>query len=1838
MKRALLFLLCIAALAPALRAADEPDASGTDSASTAGGVSISPDSGNINPGDILTISFPTPMVSPDRIDMGGATPPFVAKPRLDGTFLWKSQTEGEFTISAVVAGATHHCVLAPHLKDADGHPFSVPAWSVDYTTPTFAISTDWESKDDLASQPLVVLNATYAVDLAEVAKHAWIQDRDSRAHFPVDIVQTGDGPPVSKEFEVEPRDPLPPNHTYDLLIEGLKESVSHQALPYPAVVPLGDTHDLKIEWVGGFNQALDQPTIIVKFNDSIPPEAVKDGMVQITPDVPGLHIVANEDELDLTGNFDLTQRYHVTISPDLKGERGYGLPGESRWFASFPARQPSLSFPGPRLYLRGHKELRFAFLQSHTPGVTWHLAKIPLEKLPAVDARLDEYNQSEKDPLTGGTIYDPKTDADKEKQTELLVKAFDLPIVLSGSCDAADAPTDTLREVKAPLPDGVPLEGPYLIEASSTLPDGRIAGGRTLVFFSDYIVTQKRSPGKVFVRVAKMEDAMPVAGITIRAVTDQNIELARAVTDDRGIATFPHDPLFPKTHQAYLFIADTPAGPSLGVVDESTYSAYSDSGSARPARTRLIITDRNLYRPGEEVKIKGILRERDDKGALAIPQSGKVHWDILQGDDGKVIGQGDADLNADGAFAAAWPIPATAALGNCTLDCTLDGNQCQGNAEINIQEYRVPLFTVAVDAATESGVTAHARVSSALFHGGANAGAHVHWKATWTALAETGTDETVRYNAYSRLGPVLDRDNELTQSLEGDAVLDAQGMATLASDSPFKANAAVGSSEVNWQVDVTSVDGETLSGGASANFSSASVLIGVSAEEKMTDPRGISVKLDAVDPDGNTITTTPVNVTVDLYHVTTRTVKEQVAPFVYKYHNDDQYTKVDSSDATAPGSLVFSATTTGNYIIGVHARDIQTPLVSTDATVTGDEPAEMPVENDTSFGLTTRDEAWNPGDKAVFTVAAPYAGVAWVCVETDDILDSMVVPLAGNAGRIEIPVKKEYSPNATLSVYLTRPGGADELPVERFAIAPFKVKRPDLTLILAAHMDKAEVRPGQTVHGQVSATVDGKPVSGADLAVFAVDDAVLKLGDWTLPDALATFYPDNPYSISNYQSLDKFTEEITGKKGPNGENNFQKGFVIGDGGDDMSGKGNALRKEFRTLAFWNASLKTGADGTADFQFTAPDNLTSYRIVTIGQTRDNQFGGDAAQTVKINKPLMVDPALPRFLRDGDQIELRAVVRQNFADSAQVTARCIPGDGCVLTGTPSLTGTAAKDAPWVLRFAAKVTDPDLKSIKVRFEAAANSDPSMSDAVEVTIPVSAPTIVRHETASGTATGPGFNAPALMPAEWTGGRGDYTLTLSTSSWLPAIAGIPTILDYPHGCFEQITSKLLCYSLLANLMDYLPDTASRLGAYNVIFQQGIQQINSGLLSDGRLPYWPGGTEGDDFVTCQACWALNEAASAGFDIPEGLTDKLAKAVKTIASGSGDNTTRAFALYVLVSMKADDDYASIADDIYLHRINMEYDGRALLAMAMHQANIMPAEKLQLLAEVDKTVQPTAFKPATFGSMDRTEGIVDMAFESISPPTFTDAKKAEIRKRLLHVMDSASLLSTQENLWLLLAFKSMLDAQPSPALEPAQPAAATVSKNGASAAWTARKLGDPFVLSGLNKSAMTFLMQGEYSLPQLDTPRVDRGFRVERVVHNLTNGKRTGTPDAPYRIGDQLLVTYRVHTDKQQYYVALEDSLPAAFETVNPDLAQVGKFFDLPPVDPGDTLLDLSHSEMRDRSTLLYFDEMAPGSGVYSILARVTAAGTFRWPATQVTPMYDSRFSGLSASGVCSVSAQ
>ena len=116
----------------------------------------------------------------------------------------------------------------------------------------------------------------------------------------------------------------------------------------------------------------------------------------------------------------------------------------------------------------------------------------------------------------------------------------------------------------------------------------------------------------------------------------------------------------------------------------------------------------------------------------------------------------------------------------------------------------------------------------------------MHWKASWTTMADFVSDSNEpyrkRFNSYSEVGPRLDVDSEDIKTIEGDTKLDAHGFATIACESPFKDNPAVGHTNVIWRADVTSIDGQTLSGGDTATLFATETDSGSAPKNRLPNP------------------------------------------------------------------------------------------------------------------------------------------------------------------------------------------------------------------------------------------------------------------------------------------------------------------------------------------------------------------------------------------------------------------------------------------------------------------------------------------------------------------------------------------------------------------------------------------------------------------------------------------------------------------------------------------------------------------------------------------------------------------------------------------------------------------------------------------------------------------------------------------------------------------------------------------------------------------------------------------------------------------------------------------
>lgn len=1812
----------------------------------AGGLSISRGEQILGPYTAVTITFPEDVVTADKIDAEDVESPIAIWPELDTDFLWTTQTEGYFVANGpFIPGQTYRFRLREGLKDLSGHPLPVDDWGFEMqTAPLKVVDEGYGERDDLNALPQVPLTFNYAIDLVTAANGIWFQDRVTRKKYPVEILlnrASGEmgspteeivaktPPPTDVSFfRVRPATPLPVDRQFDLVVDGVRDAFGGQTLQYPQVFALGVTRPLRVDYVLAANYPLEKPRVEVKFRQSLSDDPLPPDALKIIPTVPNLKVVQDGGYLIAEGDFDITRRYEVTIGASVRGAGGYGLAKAETWGATFRPKTGTVIFPSRQIRERSALGLSFAFYQVNTSALTWTLTSIPREKLAEVLKREHEFDDFQTDD-EGNPIW-TKEGLLKRVSSEPL--ALGTPPVASGSFPADTTGAEILREISWQPEQPATLEGPMLLEIVGKNSEGKVIGNRAVIYFGEAAVTRKVTPETTIVRAAGLTDGQPLAGATITVLDDKLTEIAKATCDAQGMAQWPGTAIAGATY----FLVEAEGISTLQPVDlADQFSSGYLSSRPPPALRAFTFTDRNLYRPGQSIQFKGFVRQEQDE-RLVMSAAKTVTWSLERQYGGsEVIASGEAKLDANGSWNAQWTPPEDSGLGDFCVKVQVAGQPAGNPANFQIEEFRNPAFSVICEeeTATEP-ATARISVTSQYFHGAPNVASKVRWTATWVGDFSDGYyssfdgDEMTRVDVYSE--GVANR--SYMEEANGEAVLDAQGRVILTCPQPFKDPGNRAHSWVAWKVDIVGPDGQTITGGTAFSVPMAPVLLGVKREDEPAEGK-VEFVWDAKEMAGRS---KPASVAASLFLVETKSVKEKLAPNVYRYRNFDQYSLVEKREHVKDEKLSFTPAKPGRYVLVLTPPAASGAFpVSEDAYLSGDEESEVPVTSETTATVfsvknSREGQAWKVGETAVFNVLAPSGGVAWVTVETNKILDTFTVPLPGNTSRIEIPVKPEYEPNAFVTVYLLKPGEKTSLAGEMFGSAALNVVAPNRRLDLQVATDRLIYQPREKVSGTVTVTAAGQPVANADLAIYAVDDAILELGRWQLPEMIASFFPGRSWAVLTYSALKAYIDKV--------EPGWltMKGFTVGDGGAEEYANTTFVRKEFKPIILWQPNVRTDSKGVARFTCEAPDNLTRFRVVAVGQTKESQFGaGD--NTFEVTRDLIVEPALPRFLREGDEVELRAVVRQKAGDSEKVLVKCSVGGELELLEPGQQEVTAEKNAPVVVRFKARAKATGMSQAK--FEVATGK---LADAAQIDLPIAPPTLLRKESVGGRVGNNVFAVREVAPGQWEKGKGTFTFAVSSTPYLSKLMGLPYLLEYPHGCFEQKSSRLLGYTYLANLLEYLPDAGARKKNYEKVIAETLREFSTSLLPDGRLPYWPGGTTPDNYVTIQAAWCAGEAEAAGYEIPENLASDLYTTLEKMALNKGgfepSPTLRAFAFFVLATYEElPEEVKAAAEELYLQRDHLTAEGKAMLAIALHLLEAAPEKQEQLVNELPPTVATAEFNPQTFSSPTRTEALCLLARYLIGP----EEQDAALREKLDRLLDQAAGLSTQENLWLLVAFEATLGEEEAPRINVAglRPKPAEVSGNTTAVKWAPQDLGQIPVFEPrglpLPKILGSFVLSAEYRTDERDTPLVTEGFRVERVVRNLTDAKRDGSPAAPFKIGDQLLISYRFSNEKNQNYVALEDQLPAGIEVVNPNLAMFGEHYQVP--DAANTAA-LSHSEMRDKQTNLYFDSLSAGGHSYSVLARATAAGTFIWPATQISPMYDSRFYGRSPSSTCTVSAE
>ena len=187
-------------------------------------------------------------------------------------------------------------------------------------------------------------------------------------------------------------------------------------------------------------------------------------------------------------------------------------------------------------------------------------------------------------------------------------------------------------------------------------------------------------------------------------------------------------------------------------------------------------------------------------------------------------------------------------------------------------------------------------------------------------------------------------------------------------------------------------------------------------------------------------------------------------------------------------------------------------------------------------------------------------------------------------------------------------------------------------------------KPAYPIRSTAKVTVqvtlpDGKPAAGAEIALAAVDEALLELEPNTSWDLLAAMLQRRGYGVETATAQ----MQVVGKR-----HYGRKALPAGGGG------GKAPTRElFDTLLLWKPALVLDANGRAQVEVPLNDALTSFRIVAVADSGLGLFGTGSA-SIRSTQDLQLISGLPPLVREGDRFSAMLTLRNTTQRAMQVEA--------------------------------------------------------------------------------------------------------------------------------------------------------------------------------------------------------------------------------------------------------------------------------------------------------------------------------------------------------------------------------------------------------------------------------------------------------------------------------------------------------------------------------------------------------------------------------------------------------
>lgn len=1508
-----------------------------------------PDSRDVDPESAVVVTFDQPVV-PLTDDAAQLPAAFSMQPVAAGHAEWlNTSTFIFYPDPPLIGGVKYRVNINTSLTSAAGAVLSsdqdqMTGWSFTTASPRlFSIDPSEEDGNiDLDQQFRLIFNQRMHPE--NVQENLLLQDRLGN-----DVTGVFAWEENNTVLTFSPNQVLSRDTGYKLILRGqalsaggtrLGESVvkDYRTVSILDVASTAPTEDELLKGYFSYN------TLQLRMTAPLDPYQNLKDLVQISPSISGLNINLSEDlrRIYLSGYFEPNQNYTVTVSADLKDRWGKPAAEERQLpFRTAPAPSgfhiPLLQAGEDTLFLTPD-ETSFTAQATNVGEVDFQSARLSLETFFSLS-----------------------------REVYINWEESSIPDLASWRMEL-DLPADRSTVIELPVtPDQKALEtGVYYYDLHSPEVEKKYSQPHPfLAVVSPLNLTLKRSRDEVFLWAVDLRSDTPAAGKQVVFYDEYLNPLGQAETDEDGMCQIAlpdelgvYDPVFAVMGQ--------PGDADFGLATDSW--TFQTSGWYFGIRNWLredrlftyLYTDRPIYRPGQTVHFRLVMRDQAGAG-YAPPPSGpvtvKMEGEYSDAIDGRVeVGTVNLSLSSYGTASGEMTLPEDTAPGYYTISVDDDRN---ASLTFQVAAYRKPEVDLQAAFAKDGwqiGEDMQASVQADYFFGAPAGDVQVQW-----ALYSRSTSFTLP-SGY-RTGSYVIR--WLTPSDEmyyydpelGEQI--ASGIQKTAADGSLEISLT--SQEILKQVDPENMQILTLeasvqdenempvSARATANLHPTSFYIGIRSEA-WVGRAGIE--------SGFRIQTTDWQKSASGNHLLQAQFQkitwEQTDPADWRPDGSQRqpvYTTISSADlqtdAKGRARLAFVPPEPGTYVLKVFGEGA---ITQTMVWAGGSAGAQWPNLPNQELPLTADKASYRPGDVARILIPNPLGekNLALITVEREKVLRAEVVEMQGGSYQWELPLDDSYAPNVFVAVTLLGEQ-ADGMPDFRQGYLELEVEPVVQTLEVEMLTTPTQSEPG----GEVSFDIQvrdsyGQPAQG-EFSLAVVDKAVLALAEPNAPGIVEAFYAPQHLRVNNGSNL-----SISANRIP---------LVSMDGRGGGGGPvvvPPSLREEFPDTALWQGSVETDAFGIASVKMTLPDNLTTWVADLRGVTRDTKVGAASSEVV-VSKPLLIRPQTPRFFVAGDHTALRAVVHNNTAQELTVDVSLQAAGVALDEGANSIQqivlGAGARQT---VTWWGTIQEAD--EVGLVFQAQSGGLQDAARPEQGSLPVLRYQVPASFVTAGVLSEAGEQLEMIqLPVSYIPSGGDLQVELAPSLAASIISGLEALESFPYDFTEPILSHMLpnleMYRALQELSLEIPGLESEL-------QEQIDRSLERLLryqnEDGGWG-WMAGKASDDYITAYVLFGLGRAQQAGVFVPP---QQMQKAVAYLSAAllSPEAMVQTWQLdrqvFQYYALEQAGGTLPGLDKLYAEREQLNPWTKALLALMLNRSNVADQRAYDLLNDLQSSALRSA----------------------------------------------------------------------------------------------------------------------------------------------------------------------------------------------------------------------------------------------------------------------------------------